>query len=677
MGLPWSFALLPRSDWRRPVTLVAVSMALGPVLLTLIMFFIGTFGHWDVSLILAISALVAAIGAVIAWRRRGSGVSPTQDEVDKPSTLSAIDMALILAIAVAVILRFWNTAYWPFTTYDALWVYGSNARLFLLEGNIPARIGYYPQHIPLAYTFAQLLWGGINDHAARVVIPWFALAGILATYVLGGRLFNRRVGLLAAAMWALYPHHAAWSQFGDLEVTVTLYFTATAAFFALGWRDKQPRYLIVSGLMLGAALWTKPTAGALIQSVALLGAGGVVACWFAARRGNSAACPWRELPRAALISLVAAFPIGGVWYIRNVLLGHDPIVLPAGYWQAAAQRSGQELGWPLLILAALALILWLRRGATGRRLAGAAVGVALFSIGALPSAFGGRLPGVDELAVMLAGQIPVGIAPTRLGIVEYTLIGIGAALVLWAAWPAGRSLSTAWRGVLVILLAFIAPYFATWFWSYSYHFRLSFPIVPLLITLLAALVGYAFSGLRATRVRIIAGVTLVLALAVPGWWAVLTALEPAATGALATDDIKIARGNPALMALVGFLRTEREKLGRPLRIVAPGELRLSFFFPQDDIQGDAFPLWLDDIADVDFYIDSSVSQKLYDIRGELFNQIVASRTRAEVMQRVFTTDDGNFRFSAYTIDNAARFVPPIAQWPPGCSAWRCRPPGGL
>ncbi len=59
----------------------------------------------------------------------------------------------------------------------------------------------------------------------------------------------------AAAIWALYPHHAAWSQFGDLEVTVTLYFTATASFFALGWRDKQTRYLIVSGLMLGTALW--------------------------------------------------------------------------------------------------------------------------------------------------------------------------------------------------------------------------------------------------------------------------------------------------------------------------------------------------------------------------------------------------------------------------------------
>jgi hypothetical protein len=266
---------------------------------------------------------------------------------------------------------------------------------------------------------------------------------------------------------------------------------------------------------------------------------------------------------------------------------------------------------------------------------------------------------------MLAGQIPTAIAPTHLRIVEYALIGIGVALILWAAWPAWRALSSPWRGATLILLAFVLPYFVTWFWSYSYHFRLSFPIVPLLVTLLAALVCEAVAGLQATRARVLAGAALVLALAVPGWWAVLTALEPAATGALATDDIKIARGNPALMALVDFLRAEREKLGRPLHVVAPGELRLSFFFPQDDIQGDVFPLWLDDIADVDYYIDSSVSHKLYDIRGELFNQIVASRTRAEVMQRVFTTDDGNFRFSAYTVDNAARFTRPAPNGPIG------------
>ena len=73
-----------------------------------------------------------------------------------------------MASVTATALRFWNTAYWPYTTYDEFWVYGYNAKIFMLRGAIPTSMGYYPQLLPLAYTFGQLMWGGINDHAARV-----------------------------------------------------------------------------------------------------------------------------------------------------------------------------------------------------------------------------------------------------------------------------------------------------------------------------------------------------------------------------------------------------------------------------------------------------------------------------------------------------------------------------
>ncbi|PJF32945.1 MAG: hypothetical protein CUN49_19820, partial [Candidatus Thermofonsia Clade 1 bacterium] len=61
-----------------------------------------------------------------------------------------------------------------------------------------------------------------------------------------------------------------------------------------------------------------------------------------------------QLARYALLTLIVAFPLGGMWYIRNLLYGHPMLVLPEGYWQAAAQRSGQELGW-LLLMALLAV----------------------------------------------------------------------------------------------------------------------------------------------------------------------------------------------------------------------------------------------------------------------------------------------------------------------------------
>jgi len=646
MGIPWALVILPLEDCRDRKTVIFTAMALGPALLSLIMFIIGTFSTFQATTVLITSGIAAAVGGVIAFRRLIGTSAAEKKSAEARWTM--IDLALLTAIGVAIVLRFWNTAYWPFATYDEFWVYGYNARIFMLDRVIPATMGYYPQNIPLAYTFMQLMQGAINDHAARVVLPWLATAGIGLAYLLGARLVNRRVGLLTAAIWALYPHHAVWSQFGDLEVPVTLYFTATILFFALAWRTRSLRYSVLAGLMMGAALWTKPTAGALIQSVCLI-AVVMVVFW----RKQIKQFPFQVI----VVTLVAAFPMGGMWYIRNVLYGLQPLVLPEGYWQEAAQRSGQEMGWLLLIAVAVVIRLLVQRK---RGVWLGFAGAALMLIGSLPSAFGGRLPMQGELGAALVGQIVQSIQPMRLGLVEYGMIAVGSVLLLLALREAWRNRERAQMVMIVGL--FIAPYFVTWFWSYSYHFRLSFAIVPALIFLLAAeleqIGASVAAGWTRPHVMRLAMVVLVITLALPGWYAVLSGLDPALARSLPDDDAKYAYGNPALMNLVVFLRAQKAAFNRPMRIIAPNELRLGFFFPSDDIRGNEYPTQLDQLKDVDFYIDNSAGQKIYIARNIYLNQIIFSRTRLEAMHRVFTTDDGNFRFSVYTISNAARFEKP-------------------
>ena len=106
VGLPWALALLPRALWRERVTVLAVSLALGPVGLTAAMFPLGTFGTITLGGTLAGSALVAAIGAGLAWRRAaspaGPGTAAPEPRLTRGEWLLVVGIALLLLVNVIV-----------------------------------------------------------------------------------------------------------------------------------------------------------------------------------------------------------------------------------------------------------------------------------------------------------------------------------------------------------------------------------------------------------------------------------------------------------------------------------------------------------------------------------------------------------------------------------------------
>ena len=188
-GVPWTLALLPRADRRDPVLVGAIGLALGAALWTAGMFLLGTFAMITVAGTITLGAIIALAGvgayAFARWRAGDRRDVHTSKHVP----LATWEWLILGGLIVALLLRVLNVAYWPFTAYDPLWVYGYNARVFTLHGVIPPEMGYYPQLLPLTYTYAQQVWGGLNDHAARAAIPIFGLISILAAYLLGARLF--------------------------------------------------------------------------------------------------------------------------------------------------------------------------------------------------------------------------------------------------------------------------------------------------------------------------------------------------------------------------------------------------------------------------------------------------------------------------------------------------------
>ena len=522
------------------------------------------------------SILIAALGGRIAWRK-GRGTTAAS----APRAPYAFDEKLIIAMIIAaVVLRWVHTAYWPFTAYDALWVYGYQGRLYFLEGLIPQSIEYYPPFLQLQYAYVQILIGAINDYAARMVLPWLHIGGIFAAYLLGERLLKRRVGLFVAALWSLHPFVGHQSIIGDLEITLATSFTLAAVFFLRAWSQQEDergrrRDALLAGLMLSIGLFTKPTGGAFIWGVLLL---------LALEAARAKLQFGRLKPRfiVALWTILASAPLGGVWYLRNLLLGHEAITWPAEFWLTQARRSGDYLSWLVLaiILGFVAAAIQCRLSA--RQVMIGAAGAILLLVGVLasnPILFPERFdPPASHIQLSEAAAMAVG----NLLIIA-SLYGHRRRLIEALARPSCVSAGYA------LLLAL--PYFLTFFFSYSYHYRLGFAIVPLLVLPSAVALASVLTTDRIKRWRPLIRRSYGLALLLLGAPGIVSAAIDVTWSRvwlvdewLDSDARKYQVYNPSLMEMVfGLEEYLRENERAPL-VLAPGEERLHFFFPRMRIE---------------------------------------------------------------------------------------------
>ncbi len=655
LGLPWALVLLPRKDWRNRPLIALVMIAVGPLLLTAWMFALGTLGGASESAqltpanILLGTLPVAIGGAVVAFRKWRSSPPPALTERQR---LALDERLLVILIVAACVLRWLAAVWYPFWEYDPIWVYGYEGRLYTLLGYIPQNIGYYPQFLPLQYAYAQIMTGGINDHAARAAFPLYHWGSILAAYALGRLNVSRRVGVYMAALWAMYPHVAQWSTVGDLEIPLTFAATGVAAFFLAAWQrhDYWRRYAIISGLFLGLALWTKPTGGALILGIVLLAVWEIFRTRFDWRKW------WPRFQVAAWCG-IASIPIGALWYIRNVLLSHRAIDFPHPFWLTQAMRSGVEFGWP--VLAAALLCAWLLWGK------GLRVRPALHRL----------LIGWGFLAAALLPSI---LSPHRMGLIEWALLLVGAGILLAELWPlyAFHATALAKRETQVVgwalLLAF--PYFVVWFISYSYHYRLSFAIVPLMMLPVAILIARWIPPQRPldSRPKLTPriGLPLIL-LCIPaviaplyhyeGGWDYLWSNE------YPNDWRRLDSTNYALSQTVQRIALDVEERGleRPV-IFAPGLQRLPFFFPLADVRIRDTPTDLDQLRGVDYYVFTQEARWLYEENNQPeVNPVTGSMYRPEILSYFGGTADASFFSRLYRVrDIDARYVLPENLTPP-------------
>ncbi|MCY3865871.1 MAG: glycosyltransferase family 39 protein [Chloroflexi bacterium] len=648
VGLPWAYAVLSRRFWPSTALIGATALALGPAWMTAWTLLLGVAGaqlearllqpEW----VLLGSVVIAAAGGLIAWRKRDESAPRASS-----APPLAFDEKLIIAlIAVAVALRWIHTAFWPFTAYDALWVFAYQGRHFFLEGNIPTAIDYYPPFLSLQFTYVQTLIGGINDHAARMVLPMLHIGSILAAYLLGERLLNRRVGLILAALWSLHPQVGRWAVIGDLEIPLTFSFTLAAVFYLRAWSDDQDpgarqHEALLAGLMLGIALFTKPTAGAFLWGVLLLLAVDLLLKRFQLRR-------WRPRLSVALWTGLACVPLGALWYLRNLALAHEVVTLPKAVWLTRALRNGDYLA-PLLIAAVFAwLALAIRFRLNRREAMLGAVGMLLLLAGTLasnPKLFPERVdPPASYIELTEAALMAAGLA-----------LGAFSLRRAYGAMPDRPVKRMVGAGGWALLLAL--PYFVTFFYSYSYHYRLGFAILPLLclpiaIALSMLLSGERISGWSRRRRRgyylalFCASLPGIAAPAMDVSWSSLWLGDDR----LDSDIRKYQVFNPSLLEVVFGLEDFARATGKAPIVLAPGEERLPFFFPQMRImdQPVASLAEFESLGATHFIYGAKAREAYLDAGLDLqATQLLSALGRVDLFQKTKEHRDATFSYELY------------------------------
>ncbi|SFR81753.1 ArnT family glycosyltransferase [Sphingomonas jatrophae] len=233
---------------------------------------------------------------------------------------------------------------------------------------------------------------------ARLMIVAFGVAGVLLTYLLGRRVADHRVGLLAAALVALNPLHISLSQIVRTDIQASAFMLLSALAATTASQTGRLRAYLLAGVWLGVACATKWPAAAVMAGI-----GG--ACVLRIVQDG------RAEARRQATWLVAGIATGVVTLLLvspYLVLDHATLLSNLG-GEAKPQHLGSTGG------SLPSNLLWYvthpLRGSFG------VLGIALIGVGVVTAVQRGGAPAAVVLPIMLA-----------------FLVGISSQQLIWPRW---------------------------------------------------------------------------------------------------------------------------------------------------------------------------------------------------------------------------------------------------
>jgi hypothetical protein len=341
---PWALVLLPAP--RSPMVLALTTLALSAGGLTLGMMALAWVAPALLNLGVVVGIVVLIFGVGAWWlleaqvvRGGGAGVGAVIGEARRrPVTMAAV----LIALAMATLILF-NAGYWPFGDQDAIDTYGRLGKYIYAHQALPTGEGLYeayPLLVPLSYTYAHLIAGGVNEYLARLAPAALALGAMGAAYALGratGGKGTATAGAAAALLVALTPTYTRWASAGYADLPAAFFFTMSALFAWRLYQSGRARDAALAGVMAGLAAWTKNGALVLVASLPAWAAYTHLRprLWPGAAGDDGEAHPITA--RRAALMLGAMALVVGPWYVRNLAL--FGVLIPPTGWTWLAERT--------------------------------------------------------------------------------------------------------------------------------------------------------------------------------------------------------------------------------------------------------------------------------------------------------------------------------------------------
>lgn len=172
---------------------------------------------------------------------------------------------------------------------------------------------YPPLYYYVAISLYQVFFLVFGYKAIFFASHFFLLLLILFVYKIGSKLYDKKVGLLAAVMCSLYPLNYTSSRYYDLEI-------ATSAMVAVTWyaffkaKDKfDIRHVVVFGILFAGSLLVKYTAGFFFFGVFL---------WYIAELFNRPKylAPFSKRIVSLIVLIFIIISISSIYYANGTVI---------------------------------------------------------------------------------------------------------------------------------------------------------------------------------------------------------------------------------------------------------------------------------------------------------------------------------------------------------------------